>query len=512
MDKDNIEKPHTPRQLHALLVEDSENDALLVVRTLRQGGYDLTYERVQTPEAMRAALDRETWDIVIADYAMPQFSGLAALQILQESGLDMPFIVVSGTIGETVAVSMMRAGAHDYLMKDNLARLAPAVQRELREAQERRARRQVEAALRSSEERFRRMAEGIRDGLTIVENGQVVYVNDRMCQILGRSRKELYGISGLDVAAPEERERLQEIMAQSQRTGEPPQELEFWILRKDGTRRCIHNRYTARKSENGQVDRYVVTTDITQRKHMEEALREREELYSALVERAYDGIVLIQDQKLIYANLRMAEILGNYQPEEIWDTPFSRYIHPDELAKVTDYYQRRMAGQAVPSRYETALVGKDGKRIDVELNAGVITYRDQPTDFVFVRNITERKRAERLLEALNQAALAMEKALTPQEIFGAVEAAFNKLGLTCAVLRTNERQTHLSPTYLSHKGAPSRLQKSSPVYKPRRSPSRSKTWHCIARSFGSGKPCWSRTPARSWPNFCPVRSGPWPGN
>ncbi|MBI2496633.1 MAG: response regulator [Opitutae bacterium] len=129
--------------LRALLVEDSEDDAMLVVRQLRDSGYTVTWERVETAGTMRAALDRRTWDIVICDYQLPSFDGLAALRLLHEAGLDLPVIIVSGTIGEDIAVGAMKAGAHDYLMKGQLARLAPAVERELREAASRRERRLV---------------------------------------------------------------------------------------------------------------------------------------------------------------------------------------------------------------------------------------------------------------------------------------------------------------------------------------------------------------------------------
>lgn len=130
--------------LRVLIVEDSEDDALLVVRELRRGGYAPTFARVDTPQAMRAALDRQTWDAVIADYSMPHFSAPAALALLQEHGLDIPFLIVSGTIGEETAVAAMRAGAHDYLMKDRLARLVPAIRRELQEAANRREHRRAE--------------------------------------------------------------------------------------------------------------------------------------------------------------------------------------------------------------------------------------------------------------------------------------------------------------------------------------------------------------------------------
>src|SRR4030042_5506593 len=134
--------------LRVLLVEDSEDDALIVLHELRRGGNDLTFERVQTAPAMNAALDKHAWDIVIADYVMPNFSAPNALVLLKSKGLDLPFIVVSGKIGEDIAVATMKAGAHDYIMKDSLKRLNAAVERELREAVERRGRRRAVEAIR----------------------------------------------------------------------------------------------------------------------------------------------------------------------------------------------------------------------------------------------------------------------------------------------------------------------------------------------------------------------------
>jgi len=117
--------------LRALLLEDNEDDAQLLERHLKLGGYELDYERVETGQAFERALDQGAWDIVFADYVLPGYSGLSALKAVQERELDFPFIVVSGKIGEETAVEAMRAGAHDYVMKSNLARLAAAVEREL---------------------------------------------------------------------------------------------------------------------------------------------------------------------------------------------------------------------------------------------------------------------------------------------------------------------------------------------------------------------------------------------
>jgi signal transduction histidine kinase len=141
--------------LRALIIEDQENDALLIERELRRAGFDLTIERVETSDALAAALDDSRWDIVISDYSLPAFDAPAALRVLTARGLDLPFLIVSGTVGEDVAVAAMRLGAHDYIMKNNLTRLAPAVSREVREARGRHARRQAEEALRRTEEQFR---------------------------------------------------------------------------------------------------------------------------------------------------------------------------------------------------------------------------------------------------------------------------------------------------------------------------------------------------------------------
>jgi two-component system, cell cycle sensor histidine kinase and response regulator CckA len=132
--------------LRLLILEDSENDALLVVRQLERAGFQLEFERVETAEALEDALARREWDLILSDYSIPRIDGRAALALYQKKGLDIPFISVSGVMSEDIAVEMMKAGAHDYVMKSNLARLAPAVTRELRAAQERRERRQIESA------------------------------------------------------------------------------------------------------------------------------------------------------------------------------------------------------------------------------------------------------------------------------------------------------------------------------------------------------------------------------
>jgi PleD family two-component response regulator len=145
---------------YVLIVEDQDDDALMLLRVLQCAGYDLTFDRVDTAKALEAALDRQTWDIIIADYTLPKFNGLAALVHVKERGLDLPFIIVSGTSGEDIAVAAMKAGAHDYIMKNNLARLIPAVERELREVEVRQARKRAEETLQENYQIMHAVFEG----------------------------------------------------------------------------------------------------------------------------------------------------------------------------------------------------------------------------------------------------------------------------------------------------------------------------------------------------------------
>lgn len=165
--------------LRLLMVEDSEDDALLLLREIKRGGYELKdFQRVQNREDMEMALTSQEWDIILSDFAMPQFSGLTALHIYSKYNLDIPFIVISGTIGETTAVEMMRAGAHDYMMKGSLARLLPAVERELKETKVRQAQRQAEEALRQREAILRTAFDNIPFDIWMMnQEGKYFYAN-----------------------------------------------------------------------------------------------------------------------------------------------------------------------------------------------------------------------------------------------------------------------------------------------------------------------------------------------
>ena len=162
-------KGMTPNPLAILIVEDAESDVQLLVRLLKKAGYQVVFEQAETAEQMRSALEKQAWDIIISDYSMPQFDGRAALTILKETGLDIPFIVVSGTMGEDIAVAMMKAGAQDYLRKGDFARLIPAVERELEQAMLRRKHKKADDDLRESDARYRELFTSMVDGFALHE-------------------------------------------------------------------------------------------------------------------------------------------------------------------------------------------------------------------------------------------------------------------------------------------------------------------------------------------------------
>lgn len=225
-------------RLRVLLVENAEEDALLILRHLRQGGYEPIHECVETGTAMRAALGCMTWDAIIAELALPHFSGLEALRVVQETGHDVPFIIVSGLSGEEIAVAVIKAGAHDYFMKHRLFQLPAAVGRELREVQARRTldrlhvkinesndhieqrvrdctdalrseiarRERTEAALRDSEQRFRAIFEQEAVGVSLIETatGRFVRVNQKYCDIVGYSVEEMTRLTFQAITHPDD--------------------------------------------------------------------------------------------------------------------------------------------------------------------------------------------------------------------------------------------------------------------------------------------------------------------
>jgi diguanylate cyclase (GGDEF)-like protein/PAS domain S-box-containing protein len=276
--------PATPQPLRILVVEDSEDDAALLLRVLRRGGLDPVTRRVDTPEAMRAALRDETWDAITCDFVMPRFSGPDALKVLQQSGLDLPFVVISGKVGEETAVEMMKAGAHDFIVKGRLARLVPALRREVRDANMRRQARLAQALLAESEAHFHALARLSPVGIFQIDaEGKFLYANERWTEMTGMGPEEALGRAWKGAIHPEDRPRVAAEWYASV-AEKRLFSLEYRLRRPDGKVTWVLGRAASEVSDSGANGSSLVgtVTDISQLKQAEWQLRERVKEQSSL--------------------------------------------------------------------------------------------------------------------------------------------------------------------------------------------------------------------------------------
>ena len=254
------------------MIEDTESDAALNRRALEKAGYELNCTIVATASEMRAALANGSYDLVLSDHNLPQFDSSAALAIFKEHQLGIPFIIVSGAIGEEIAVGLMKAGAQDYVMKSNLARLAPAVERELGDAEVRRRRKESEEKLRISEERFRQVADIA--GEMIWEIGpdmKYIYVNPVTEAVTGYTSEELVGIKTIfDLYPPEARMAYQTQLAECFKNRKTFRAFTSPRVRKDGRMIILETSATPIMDAEGNFSGYRgADTDVTRRKQME---------------------------------------------------------------------------------------------------------------------------------------------------------------------------------------------------------------------------------------------------
>lgn len=262
--------------IRVLMVEDSEDDALLIEHELRRSGYQATCERVWSAAQMSESLRTKAWDLIICDYSLPSFDGRAALSILKGTSLDIPFILVSGTIGEELAAAAMKAGANDYLLKGNLSRLATTVERELHDARDRAARREAEEAVRESAERLRQMSENVDLAFWLIDakKKHVLYASPSCKKVLGYEYDLLNcEIRPWKLIHPDDRPWL--IEAALVRLGQKRSDETYRILLEDGSTRWIRERTFPLLDGAGEHWRTVGTAeDITERKELEERLRQ----------------------------------------------------------------------------------------------------------------------------------------------------------------------------------------------------------------------------------------------
>jgi len=257
------------KALRVLIVEDSENDAELLLRELRKGGFAPEYARVDTEEAMRAALNSEPWDIIISDYSMPHFDGISALNVMKRHSKDIPFIIVSANIGEEIAVMAMKAGAHDFIMKDKLARLIPAIERETKEAR-------LRGQHRSAENEMRKLTGAIEqttDAVMICDgHGIIEYVNSGFVRMTGYSKEDALGNSAKILKSDRHEDSFFGVMWDTISLGDVFQDV-FINKRKDGSLYYEEKSITPLKNERGVVEHYISTgKDITEQMQTRERL------------------------------------------------------------------------------------------------------------------------------------------------------------------------------------------------------------------------------------------------
>jgi len=263
------------RQLRVLMVEDNEDDAVLLAAELRRAGFDLTTERVETSEAMAAALKRAEWDVVLADYSLPRFGVRQALALLKRKHPDIPFIIVSGTMSEEAVVEVMKAGAQDVITKGRWARLIPAIERELREAAVHEEKRRATQALREKEDRFRELAELLPEVVFELDRyGQIRFVNRQAARLTGYPRERVEsGVNAVDMFIPEDRERIQRNLLCIMQ-GIPTGSREYTLQCRDGRTIPVLARSSPIIRDGQPVGVRGILFDISDRKHREEELRQ----------------------------------------------------------------------------------------------------------------------------------------------------------------------------------------------------------------------------------------------
>jgi diguanylate cyclase (GGDEF)-like protein/PAS domain S-box-containing protein len=406
--------------LRVLILEDRPDDAELIAKHLRDAGLNAVWERVDS-EADFAAKLHAGLDLIIADYHLPQFGAPRALEVLNKLDLDIPFIVVSGAVGEDDAVAVMRSGARDYLFKDNLSRLGPAVEREVRAAAERKAAR---AAQGEYVRRLGSIFDSALDAVVTMDASGVITDWNPMAQtIFGWSKSEAVGQLVADTIIPERyREAHRLGLSRFIDTGHGPvlnTRLELEGLHRDGHEFPIELSISATANGN----RYVFSAfvrDITERHRSEEALRTSEARYRQIVETAFEGVWIIdRNNQTTFVNQPMADMLG-YTPGEMLGKPVLTFMDADAQASfVANRDGRQKAHQPT---HEFRFRRKDGSELWVLLESSpdldaAGTYRGS---LAMVTDVTERRRGQEALRRLAGMVATSTDAIMAVDLTGSI--------------------------------------------------------------------------------------------
>ncbi len=414
------------RPLRVLMVEDNEDDAALILRILRRGGYEPDARRVQTAEALDDALANGQWDIVLSDYSMPHFDGLRALRALREQAAFVPFIMVSGSIGEDVAVASMRAGASDYLMKSNLTRLVPAIERELHEAADRAERARAENALVELQAKFQAVFREYLDVMLILDaiNGDILHVNHAVTAAMGYDERWLAGQS-FELFWPEDQRALAGKVLACVRT-EGSAFYSGWFLRLDGSA-CPMDLQASRVPW-GQTEAIIVTLrDVTERHLAQQQLAEEKEQLATTLRSIGEAVATTDVRGCVALLNGVAEQLTGWTQQEAAGRPFAEVLQlsrgavsrpcPEEVTGVL------RSGEVVELAKDVTLRSRNGRECALKLIAAPILRQEDGLISGLVMVFRDMTGEQRLEEELQRASKLESLAL----LTGGIAHDFNNI-------------------------------------------------------------------------------------
>ena len=382
-----------PDKLDVLIIEDAEDDADLLARELKRGGYQLHYQRVDTPEDLSAALDAQGWDLILSDYTMPRFSGTQALALVRAHNSEVPFIFVSGTLGEDTAVTALKAGAQDYLIKGKTGRLLPAVARELRDAQARREYLRMEEERRAAEERYRQVLMIAVDGIVVTDAKSNIAIFNRGAEVIfGYGTDAVIGRS-LDLLWPPRlvetnRDRIAAVLAAPHEAASP-ENREFVALRANGEEFPVEITVSALPDQEGSAVTMIVR-DIAERKRAEKKLRQ----LSRAVEQSANLVIIADARGIIeYVNPRFLDATGYSASEIIGGEPFF-WKGPQGNPLNAQAWSAVLSGQDWRGEFEN--LRKDGTSIAVSATISPVSNDNGAITHVIAieEDITRRKEIE----------------------------------------------------------------------------------------------------------------------
>jgi two-component system, cell cycle sensor histidine kinase and response regulator CckA len=384
--------------LNVLYLEDSQQDVELLRELLTDAGYDLKMDYTETKKEFISFLRNQTYDIILSDFKLPGFDAFGALELAIDISPDVPFICVSGSIGEETAIKLIKKGAVDYVLKDRTARLPLAIQRALEESKDKISRRQAEEALHESEEKYRSVIETTETGFVILdEDGKVLEANAEYVRLSGhKSVQEITERSVQEWTAEEDMERNAQEITKCLKKGFI-RDVEIYYEWADGRKIPVELNATV-LGKRGKRRIMSICRDITDRKQIENALQESEIKYRTLIEKANEAISIAQDGVFIFVNHRMSELLC-VDERNLEGKNFIDFVWPEDKELVKENYQKRIAGKSVADFYDFRIIGANGSIIWVYFSAAVIQWKGKPATLNMLTDITERKQAE---EALRQ--------------------------------------------------------------------------------------------------------------